>query len=269
MSTILARHLLDSTSLSQPLPLDGKFEGGRLVESYLHEARALYNFNARDPEDLSFRKGEMLNILEKHEPEWWKAQSQLTLQIGCIPANYVEPVNAPAPPPPRATNSKFARTESVMREPAPPPPEPVAVVAAAPPPPRQPARVPAAPPPAAVPAASNISREAIIPQSFLEKSRDALPERPKFVVCRALMDRIANAYDQTALSFKAGDIVHVMKQNKNGLWEGCIVGKADKVGHFPFTLVELIDSSAYDDELAAFEVAFNVEMDEIYGTTTR
>lgn len=40
-----------------------------------------------------------------------------------------------------------------------------------------------------------------------------------------------------------------------------------QVGHFPFTLVELIDSSAYDDELAAFEVAFNVQMDEIYGTT--
>ena len=51
-----------------------------------------YNFTARDDEDLSFHKGELLNIIEKHEPEWWRAQSQSTLEIGVIPANYVTEV---------------------------------------------------------------------------------------------------------------------------------------------------------------------------------
>jgi hypothetical protein len=39
-----------------------------------------------------------------------------------------------------------------------------------------------------------------------------------------------------------------------------------QVGHFPFTLVELIDSGAYDEELAGLEVSFNAVMDDIYGT---
>jgi hypothetical protein len=46
-----------------------------------------FNFNARDDEDLSFHKGELLNIIEKHEPEWWRAQSQETLQIGVVPVS--------------------------------------------------------------------------------------------------------------------------------------------------------------------------------------
>ena len=32
----------------------------------------------------------MLNVVEKHEPQWWKAQSQDTLQVGVIPSNYVD-----------------------------------------------------------------------------------------------------------------------------------------------------------------------------------
>lgn len=213
--------MLDSTSLSVPLPLDRQWEGGKLIETFLHEARALYNFNAKDPEDLSFRKGEMLNILEKHEKEWWRAQSQWTLQIGCIPANYVEPIikqpAAPEPPPPRTGPSKFARTESVMRpEPTPPPPNP--------PPPRAAAPPIAVPPPAPLPPRapiqpSNIAREAVIPQSFLEKKREELPDRPKFVVAKAIMDRVASAYDPSALSFKVGESGGKGKESRRRRWQ--------------------------------------------------
>jgi len=84
------------------------------------------------------------------------------------------------------------------------------------------------------------------------------PERPKFIVARAIMDRVANAYDPTALSFRAGDVIQVgdtrvcahywhaapyvypylsrapctaqvKVQNENGLWEGQVVGDEDKV----------------------------------------
>jgi hypothetical protein len=71
------RNLLDDTTLSVPLPMDRQWEGGKLVETFICEAKTLYNFNARDPEDLSFRKGDMLNILEKHEPEWSVRQVSL------------------------------------------------------------------------------------------------------------------------------------------------------------------------------------------------
>jgi hypothetical protein len=37
-----------------------------------------------------FRKNEMLNIIEKHEEQWWRAQGQESLRIGVVPANYVD-----------------------------------------------------------------------------------------------------------------------------------------------------------------------------------
>ena len=37
-------------------------------------------------------------------------------------------------------------------------------------------------------------------------------------------------------------------------------------GHFPFTLVEILDSAAYDDEISSLSKKFEIEMDEIYGS---
>ncbi|XP_062504431.1 crk-like protein isoform X2 [Corticium candelabrum] len=59
------------------------------------------------------------------------------------------------------------------------------------------------------------------------------------VRAKAIMDRVANAYDNTALSFKLGDVILVTKQNENGLWEGELNGRS---GHFPFTHVEVIEA---------------------------
>ena len=39
---------------------------------------------------------------------------------------------------------------------------------------------------------------------------------------------------------QVGDIIKVTKQNENGMWEGELNGKH---GHFPFKLVEVIDSN--------------------------
>ena len=38
-----------------------------------------------------------------------------------------------------------------------------------------------------------------------------------------------------------------------------------QVGHFPFVMVELVDSGAYDEELQEAEVKFNTIMEDIYG----
>lgn len=58
-------------------------------------------------------------------------------------------------------------------------------------------------------------------------------------LAKATMDREC-PYDPTALPFKVGDIIKVTKQNENGMWEGELNGKH---GHFPFKLVEVIDSN--------------------------
>ncbi|XP_048204947.1 tyrosine-protein kinase HCK isoform X2 [Perognathus longimembris pacificus] len=54
---------------------------------------ALYDYEAVHHEDLSFRKGEQLVVLEESE-EWWKARSLTTWKEGYIPSNYVARVNS-------------------------------------------------------------------------------------------------------------------------------------------------------------------------------
>ncbi|KAK7086299.1 hypothetical protein SK128_026851 [Halocaridina rubra] len=64
---------------------------------------------------------------------------------------------------------------------------------------------------------------------------------------RVKQTRVPNAYDKTALRLEIGDLIKVTKMNINGQWEGELNGK---VGHFPFTHVEFIDSeNSTDGEL--------------------
>uniref|UniRef100_A0A7N6AUB0 Tyrosine-protein kinase n=1 Tax=Anabas testudineus TaxID=64144 RepID=A0A7N6AUB0_ANATE len=48
----------------------------------------LYPYDAVHPDDLGFKKGEKMKILEEHG-EWWKAKSLTTNKEGFIPSNYV------------------------------------------------------------------------------------------------------------------------------------------------------------------------------------
>ncbi|XP_063702466.1 tyrosine-protein kinase Src42A [Culicoides brevitarsis] len=50
---------------------------------------ALYDYDARTDEDLSFRKGEHLEILNDTQGDWWLARSKKTRTEGYIPSNYV------------------------------------------------------------------------------------------------------------------------------------------------------------------------------------
>ncbi|XP_028282815.1 tyrosine-protein kinase Lyn isoform X2 [Parambassis ranga] len=49
---------------------------------------SLYQYQAVHPDDLGFKKGEKMKILEEHG-EWWKAKSLTTNKEGFIPSNYV------------------------------------------------------------------------------------------------------------------------------------------------------------------------------------
>ncbi|XP_076803953.1 proto-oncogene tyrosine-protein kinase Src-like isoform X3 [Clavelina lepadiformis] len=55
---------------------------------------ALYDYDARTADDLSFKKGEQLFILNSTEGDWWEARSLATQRTGYIPSNYVAPANS-------------------------------------------------------------------------------------------------------------------------------------------------------------------------------
>ncbi|CAJ0915468.1 unnamed protein product, partial [Mesorhabditis belari] len=85
-------------------------ENSRPVPSYnsdrpvLEVVTALYSFEASNGEELSFRKGEQLDIIDHptDDPEWWTARN-LAGQSGLVPRNYIKVLQSNAssvPPPP-------------------------------------------------------------------------------------------------------------------------------------------------------------------------
>ncbi|TNM92849.1 hypothetical protein fugu_018251 [Takifugu bimaculatus] len=55
---------------------------------------ALYEYDARTEDDLSFKKGEKFHIINNTEGDWWEARSLDTGNSGYIPSNYVAPVDS-------------------------------------------------------------------------------------------------------------------------------------------------------------------------------
>ena len=53
---------------------------------------ARYSYEARTDEDLSFRKGEKLEVIGDTEGDWWQARALATSKEGYIPRNYVAPI---------------------------------------------------------------------------------------------------------------------------------------------------------------------------------
>ncbi|CAN8010411.1 unnamed protein product, partial [Ixodes pacificus] len=71
-------HYLDTTPLVKP--------AAKKVE----KVKAKYDFEGSgDPDDLPFRKGEVLTVISKDEEQWWTARNSLG-QTGSIPVPYVE-----------------------------------------------------------------------------------------------------------------------------------------------------------------------------------
>ncbi|VDN01808.1 unnamed protein product [Thelazia callipaeda] len=50
---------------------------------------ALFDYDARTDEDLSFKKDELLYILNDMQGDWWYAKSKKSNLCGYIPSNYV------------------------------------------------------------------------------------------------------------------------------------------------------------------------------------
>lgn len=57
--------------------------------------RALFDFHATDPDELNFRKGDVIAVIESVYKDWWKGL--LRGQTGIFPLNYVEKLADPTP----------------------------------------------------------------------------------------------------------------------------------------------------------------------------
>ncbi|KAM6235294.1 tyrosine-protein kinase Fgr isoform 1-T1 [Spheniscus humboldti] len=55
---------------------------------------ALYDYEARTEDDLTFQKGEKFHITNNTEGDWWEARSLSSGATGYIPSNYVAPVDS-------------------------------------------------------------------------------------------------------------------------------------------------------------------------------
>ncbi|GIY92022.1 tyrosine-protein kinase Src42A [Caerostris extrusa] len=68
-----------------PVPINTENISGHSAKVFV----ALYDYDARTDEDLSFKKGEHLEILNDTQGDWWFARSKATKKEGYIPSNYV------------------------------------------------------------------------------------------------------------------------------------------------------------------------------------
>ncbi|CDZ97508.1 Tyrosine kinases [Phaffia rhodozyma] len=55
-------------------------------------AEALYDFAGNEPGDLPLQRKQVVLVLEKTSPDWWKARDAQTGQEGLIPAAYVKEI---------------------------------------------------------------------------------------------------------------------------------------------------------------------------------
>lgn len=193
-------HYLDTTPLIRPAP------------KRVLKVRAKYDFEGSDPDDLPFKKGEILTIVSKDEEQWWTARNSLG-QTGSIPVPYIQKVDESQlfvkhsnNYTPRNTSSPPTSHQTTNSE------------------------------------TNDDSGEGGESGGTLKKKPSNNPalQRKLPAFARVKQARVPNAYDKTALRLEIGNIVKVTKMSINGNWEGELNGK---VGHFPFTHVELIDNA--------------------------
>ncbi|XP_078080704.1 adapter molecule crk [Mustelus asterias] len=182
-------HYLDTTTLLEPvhmltpyIPLN---PGPRVAPDEAEFVRALFDFPGNDEEDLPFRKGDVLRILDKPEDQWWNAQNGEG-RCGMIPVPYVEkcrPSSLLGP-----TNSPESGQAAAQQQ-----------------------------------AGAGQPEFGPYAQPSVSASLPNLQNGP--VYARAFQKRVPNAYDKTALALEVGDLVKVTKINVNGQWEGECNGK--------------------------------------------
>ncbi|KAI8807676.1 hypothetical protein BJ742DRAFT_305281 [Cladochytrium replicatum] len=66
----------------------------------IKQAKVLFDFDADGPDELSIRKGDIINVTHEIDQGWWEGElADDSGRGGMFPANYVEVLSKPAPPP--------------------------------------------------------------------------------------------------------------------------------------------------------------------------
>jgi hypothetical protein len=65
--------------------------GGELVSCPY--ARALYDFEGSQDDELALRTGELLQVIAKHDDGWFTVQVQSSSELGVVPGNYLEVID--------------------------------------------------------------------------------------------------------------------------------------------------------------------------------
>lgn len=208
-------HYLDTTTLTEPAarfpnPLVGTGSVSSLPasEENVEYVRTLYDFLGNDDEDLPFKKGEVLVILERPEDQWWRARNK-DGRVGMIPVPYVEKL-------PKSSRTGHRNSNSYGI------PEPAHAYA-------QPQTT------SPLPSLPGTPGAVINPLPSMLNG-------PVYAI--VVQKRVPCAYDKTALALEVGDTVKVTRMNINGQWEGEVNGRK---GLFPFTHVKITDPQNPED----------------------
>ena len=59
---------------------------------YLRVCTALFGYDATSSDEITFREGDILYVVDESEPEWWTAEHKDSKARGVIPSNYVQEV---------------------------------------------------------------------------------------------------------------------------------------------------------------------------------
>ncbi|RZF44012.1 hypothetical protein LSTR_LSTR007284 [Laodelphax striatellus] len=59
-----------------------------MAKPNIPRVKALYNYSAQDLDELSFKEGDLIDLIKEHDGGWW--QGRLRGKEGLLPANYVE-----------------------------------------------------------------------------------------------------------------------------------------------------------------------------------
>lgn len=78
---------------------------------------ALYDYDARTDEDLSFKKGDVLEVLNDTQGDWWYARSKISKQEGYIPSNYIAKLKSLESEPWYFGKIKRSEAESILLQP--------------------------------------------------------------------------------------------------------------------------------------------------------
>lgn len=233
-------HYLDTTPLIKP--------------TVVQNVTAKFDFRGNDPDDLPFKKGDILTIISKDEDQWWTAKNSRG-QIGSIPVPYVQPCDSTNSNTNNINNRSFSMSSSIsssLSSSSRPVADPAFFSTAV-----SSRTVPAFPPPPhhhRDPSISTITNSGgsgttgspiITECTATIAAKKAVWPKKLPAMARVKQVRIPNAYDKTALKLELGDIIKVTKMNINGQWEGELNGKS---GNFPFTHVELIESDTNEQQ---------------------